>query len=428
MMSPPEVAMTPIALSHPRAFALLLALASAPLACGDSNGQTSGLSAGTQPTTATAGSATETTAGETVSSTMSETTDSEGTASGTGATTGPVVPTTGPEPTTTGTTGEPGTSTTTGDPSGTSAGTTMPDKIPCDSEETEVVPVPPSVLLILDKSGSMSMEKWDHDAKPQTADVTRWHSLHQVVEGVVTMFDAMVHFGVKLYPKIDAGSFVNVGACEVTPGVEVPIAPMNAAAVLAGIPAVDYEVLGGTPMETGLKRGYEYLKTLDAGLQRFAILVADGEISDTCQGENFLEAQAAVEEAFGTFDIATYVVGIDVDPSTSEQLATLAIAGGKPKPGPDPFYQTANQNELQAAIQQIVKDTLSCVIAVDPAPSEPELFEVWIDGQPVPNVASCAEDGYFWSVPHTEVTLCGSACDLLKETGKVQALYFCNPG
>ncbi|MDC0718037.1 vWA domain-containing protein [Nannocystis bainbridge] len=421
--------MTPIALSNARAFALLLPLVSVPLACGDSNGSSSGLSVGNQPTTATTGAATDPTGGETVSSTMSEETETDGTASGSGTTTGPVVPTTGPEPTTS--TTEPGTSTTTtttGDPSGTSVGTTMPDKIPCDSEETEVVPVPPSVLLILDKSGSMSMEKWDHDAKPQTAEVTRWTSLHQVVEGVVTTFDEEVHFGVKLYPKIDAGSFVNVGACEVTPGVEVPIAAMNAAAVLAGIPAAGFAVLGGTPMETGLKRGYEYLKTLDPGLQRFAILVADGEISDTCQGENFLEAQAAVEETFNDFGIPTYVVGIDVDPSTSEQLSTLALAGGKPKPGPEPFYQTANQNELQAAIQQIVKDTLSCVIAVDPAPSEPELFEVWIDGQPVPEVASCAEDGYVWSVPHTEVTLCGAACDMLKETGKVQALYFCNPG
>ena len=62
------------------------------------------------------------------------------------------------------------------------------------------------------------------------------------------------------------------------------------------------------------------------------------------------------------------------------------------------------------------------------APSEPGLFEVWIDGQPVPQAGSCAEDGWVWSVPHSEVTLCGSACDLLKETGKVQALYFCNPG
>jgi len=420
--------MTQIAPTNPRAFALVLALASVPTACGDSGSQTSGLSGGQQPTTATAGTD-PTTGTSTVSSTMSDPTDSGGTVSGTGTTTGTVdPPTTGPD-TTTSTTVEPGTSTTTttGDETSTGSTTAPPDKIPCDTEETEVVPVPPSVLLILDKSGSMSMEQWDHDAKPQTADVTRWYSLHQVVEGVVTMFDSVVHFGVKLYPMIDAGSFEPT-ACVVDPGVEVPIAPMNANGVLAGIPAIDFEVLGGTPMETGLKRGFEYLKLLDPTLQRVAILVADGEISDTCAGENFLEAQAAVEDSFANFDIPTYVVGIDVDASTSEQLAALALAGGKPKPGPEPFYQTSNQGELQAAISQIVKDTLSCVIAVDPAPSEPELFEVHIDGQAVPEVASCAEDGYIWSVPHTEVTLCGAACDALKETGKVQALYFCTPG
>ncbi|MDC0669690.1 vWA domain-containing protein [Nannocystis radixulma] len=423
--------MTQIAPPHPRAFALVLALASVTPACGDSDGQSSGLSVGgTQPTTVTEG--TDPTPGtSTVSPTMSEPTGTEGTASGTGTTTGTVdPPTTGPDSTTT-TTVDPSTTTTTtttGEDTSTGSTTTPPDKIPCDTEETEVVPVPPSVLLILDKSGSMSMEKWDHDDKPATPTVTRWHSLHEVVSGVVTMFDAVVHFGVKLYPKIDAGSFENVGACIVNPGVEVPIAPMNAAAVLAGIPTIDYEVLGGTPMETGLKRGFEYLKMLDPSLQRFAILVADGEISDTCAGENFLEAQAAVEETFVDFAIPTYVVGIDVDPSTSEQLAALAVAGGKPKPGPEPFYQTSNQTELQAAISQIVKDTLSCVIAVDPAPSEPELFEVHVDGQQVPEVASCDQDGFVWSVPYSEVTLCGAACEALKETGKVQALYFCTPG
>lgn len=412
--------------------ALALALIFAP-ACGDDNNNSSGLSAsGGQLTSATAtpttGATTETTG---VSSTMSEVTDSGGSASHTGTTTSADTgPGTSSEPTTsagttTSTTTSTSTSTTT---TSTSAGTTGGDKVPCDSEETEVLPVPPSVLLIVDKSGSMSMQQWDHDDKPQTPNVTRWHSLYQVVEGVVTTFDAAVHFGVKLFPKYDAGSYVNVGACIVEEGVEVPIAPMNAAGVLAGMPAIDYEVLGGTPMETGLKYGFEYLKSLDPGTQRFAILVADGEISDTCQGENFLEAQAAVEETFNIFEIPTYVVGIDVDPSTSEQLTTLALAGGKPKPGPEPFYQTSNQPELQAAIDQIIKDTLSCVIAVEPAPSEPELFEVWIDGAPVAKAASCDEDGWVWSAEHTEVTLCGSACDLLKETGKVEALYFCKPG
>lgn len=312
--------------------------------------------------------------------------------------------------------------------SGGSGSTGAPVKMPCQVEETEVKPVPPSVLLILDKSGSMSMEKWDHDAMPVSPDVTRWYSLHEVVKGVVTSFDAVVHFGVKLYPKIDAGSYVDVGACVVNPGVEVPIAPKNAQKVLTTIPAANFEVLGGTPMESGLKEGYKYLKELDPSLQRFAIMVADGEISDTCKGENFFEALASVEDALSNYGIPTYVVGIDVDPSTSEQLTGLADAGGKPKPGPEPFYQTTNQIELKEAIQGIVDDTLSCEIAVDPEPAEPELFEVWIDGVEIDAVDTCDQSGWRWKTPHSEIELCGDACKLLKKTGKVSALYFCTPG
>lgn len=410
--------------ARPRAFALALALVPLTAACGgDDKGSGFSASGGsTSVTTATAGT-TESTGD--ASSTMSEPTGTgtSGSASGTsgepttGGSTGTESGTTADATTTTGSSSEPGTS-----------GTTAADKVPCDSEETEVLPVPPSVLLILDKSGSMSMEVWDHDEMPQTVDVTRWYSLHQVVESVVTKFDAVVHFGVKLFPKIDAGSFVNQGACIVNDGVEVPIAPMNAQNVLAGIPAIDFEVLGGTPMETGLKIGYTYLKGLDPATQRFAILVADGEISDTCPGENFLEALDAVEQTYIGFGVPTYVVGVDVDASTSEQLASLALVGGKPKPGPEPFYQTKNQLELDAAIEQIVKDTLSCVIAVDPAPSEPELFEVEIDGQPVAQAADCAGDGWVWTNEFSEIELCGAACDMLKETGKVKALYFCKPG
>lgn len=416
-------------------FALLVA------ACGDSSNSSSfGASAGESTiTSASASASTGTTAdAPTGSASLSEGTGQSGTgtASASGTTGETTEAASGTAP---GSTGEPGSTGTTTSASGTTEavsetagpgpGTTAaPDKMPCQVEETQVEPVPPSVLLILDKSGSMSMAQWDHDANAQTPNVTRWYSLYKVVEGVVNKFNAVVHFGVKLYPKIDAGSYVDVGACIVNPGVEVPIAPMNAMNVLSVVPAANVMVLGGTPMESGLKEGFKYLKTLDPSLQRFAILVADGEISDTCKGENFLEAQAVVEEAYQLFEIPTYVVGIDVDPSTSDQLTALAIAGGKPKPGPDPFYQTTNQLQLQDAIQKIIDDTLSCVIAVDPEPAEPELFEVWIGGQKIEPAASCQEDGWIWTKPHSEIELCGSACAQLKKTGEVEALYFCTPG
>jgi Mg-chelatase subunit ChlD len=407
-------------------------------ACGDSSGTSNSASAGLGTiTSASAGPTGSTGDDPTGSASQTDGSASHGSHSASGTTEG--------DPT-----GDPGTSSS-GDASGsstdvssstttTTTGTTAdettgdgttgaPVKMPCQVEETHVEPVPPSVLLILDKSGSMSMESWDHDNNAQTATVTRWYSLYKVVESVVNKFDSVVHFGVKLYPKLGAGSYVDQGACIVTPGVEVPIAPMNKDQVLSVVPAANFMVLGGTPMETGLKEGFTYLNTLDPGLQRFAILVADGEISDTCQGENILQAVAAVEDAYNLYGIPTYVVGIDVDPSTSEQLTTLADAGGKPKPGPEPFYQTTNQIELEAAIQGIIDDTLSCVIAVDPAPDQPDLFEVWIGNTQIDKAGSCADNGWVWTKDDfTEIELCGDSCKLLKKTGEVEARYFCVAG
>lgn len=405
-------------------------------ACGDSSGTSNSASASFGSITSASAGATGSTGDDpTGSASATDASASHGSHSASGTTeadpTGDPGTSSSGDPTGSSTDASSSTTTTTGTTTvGETTGTTgEPVKMPCQVEETLVEPIPPSVLLILDKSGSMSMEKWDHDNNAQTPTVTRWYSLFKVVESVVTKFNATVHFGVKLYPKLGAGSYVDSGACIVTPGVEVPIAPMNKNQVLSVVPAADFEVLGGTPMETGLKEGFKYLSTLDPGLQRFAILVADGEISDTCQGENINEAVAFVEDQYNLYGIPTYVVGIDVDPSTSEQLTSLADAGGKPKIGPEPFYQTNNQIELEAAIQGIIDDTLSCVIAVDPAPTQPELFEVWIGDTQLAKAGSCADNGWVWTKDDfTEIELCGDACKLLKKTGEVEARYFCIAG
>jgi Mg-chelatase subunit ChlD len=408
----------------------LLILSPLLLACGDSGAKADGLSA--------SGSASNvTTASETGPDTPTTTGAS---ATGSGSATG----SSGGDSNSAGSSGDAESSTslmgTSGDSSGamtstgeamtsTSAGgTTAPidPPEPCQIETTKITPIPPDLLFVLDKSGSMTYEKWDHDESPQTPDVTRWHSLHGVVESVVTAFDKTVNFGVKLFPKIDATPYQETGACDVDPGVEVEIAPMNAAGVLAGVPAADFKVLGGTPIEAGLKEAYTYLKALDPGQQRFALLIADGEISKTCPGEVIFEAIGSVVDAYEK-GIPTYVVGIDVDPSIADQLAALAEAGGKPNAnGPDPFYQVTNQIELQAAIQQIVDDTLSCVIDVNPEPSEPELFEVWIGKDQVPAAADCAvDDGWVWTAPHKQIELCGASCLKLKKSGVVEARYYC---
>mgnify|MGYP000222786780 CR=1 FL=1 len=232
------------------------------------------------------------------------------------------------------------------------------------------------------------------------------------------------------------GSHIDVAACTergiaVAEGVGSPVAPaeLTWALVMAAtrrLPQYIANLKHGAWQQSGLKAAYTYLQALDPNKQRFALMVADGEISKTCAGEVYKEALGLVKGAHD-MGIPTYVVGIDVDPMVSADLQSLATAGGKLNPNnPQGFYETTSQIELQAALQQIVDDTLSCVIDVDPEPAEPELFEVWIGKNQVAAAADCAkESGWVWTKPHAQIELCGQACSDFQMTGMIDIQYRC---
>src|SRR5690606_9556167 len=118
--------------------------------------------------------------------------------------------------------------------------------------------------------------------------------------------------------------------------------------------------------------------------------------------------------------------------SPYDQLDALAAAGGKPLGGFTDFYQTQNELELQAAIQAIVEDAVSCTLFLDPTPAFPDLVEVEMDGETVPRVDDCeSEDGWVFSDPdgpHGSLELCGSSCEQINGAQALAAKYYGDPG
>ncbi len=401
-------------------------------------------------------------------STGPDTSETAGTSTGTSLSTTTGDTTTGGQDTTMGVDASSSTSgpnttdtTTTGDESSSTGGNTTEAEIPCEVVQATLKPVVPNMMLVLDKSGSMVVNPsglWDHDANVNTPKISRWNSLHDVVELILTKFNVKLNFGASLFPSKFANGDYDPDACKVNANVEIPVAPNNKDTILANIPtALDVSLKGGTPTAAGMKAALAHLKTLPADVPRAVLLVTDGAANCTTGAGDpmnyapLFEAydntlNTVVGDAFTKDNIPTYVVGIDTknvvspvmkdgDPDSINpfvKLNELAAQGGKPKNNVnEKFYNATNQIELEAALDLIIADALSCVIPLKVEPAKPELTKVKLLNADVPHVMDCAkENGWVYTNPngpYDAIELCGTACTNLKQSGKAEVNFFCVP-
>lgn len=322
----------------------------------------------------------------------------------------------------------------TGEIPGGSAGTGTDEEV-CDVEKIPAQIQAANVMLVLDKSGSMSKNKWMDGGVSRT----RWESLYKTVAFMVNEFDKSARFGMKLFPAKTASGTEN--ACLVDPGVEVPIADANGAAVMAGMPSASTFVEGGTPASVGYGYAVDSLKALAATgdtRRRIIILVMDGRVADCDDTHQDLLARAEGALANG---ITTFVVGIDVDPATPDgfqlhsDLRVLAVKGGS-----GTYFDSSDPQRLRAAMEEIIDQISDCRIKISKPPLHPNWATVEVGNQTFRwlgnGVASCdtanlpAGQGGFTYVKvdgQDAVELCGQACTNYVKSGEVKVNLLCEP-
>lgn len=355
---------------------------------------------------------------------------------------------------------------TTGEDTVADTGSGSTGELNCGEQEFVLEAVPPNVVLVLDKSGSMVQQEWDADNDPASADETRWRSLHDVVSFVVGTFEAEINFGAVLFPSTSVtmqNAELGASSCVVNAQPEVPVSSTNAAGVLDGIPPANAvgTINGATPATAGVQTALEHLKTLDENIDRFMILITDGAANcgadaDTteCPGLNcgLMEGydtnlSPVVGAAFETDGVPTFVIGIDIptgtDPvddvpgngqvevNTFIELNAVAEAGGRAREGDEKFFNALNEIELQAALAEIAGQVVSCTIPLSEEPTDPDFVEIEIGGMTFDRVADCeTEDGWVYSNPegpYDAIELCNAACDALADSGELDATFGCPP-
>ncbi len=319
-------------------------------------------------------------------------------------------------------TGNPGTTgvSTTADTSS-SSGTDDGDVVPCDVLNPEVTYVPPNVMFVLDKSGSMTSNSWNHDNDPNTPNITRWATLHQVVSMIVNQYESQVKFGAKLYPT-------NTG-CGTSANMEVPLALNNAAAIIAGIPPESTSISNTalTPPQQGVETTRNYLNQVVPDEPRAMLVVMDGQVHSSCgTQQGFINALSSIYNNDG---IPVYMVGIDISGALVNAMNDYAEAGGVPKQGNEKFYNSSNGIELQQAMEDIIESVLSCSVTLNPEPAFPDLTKVILGGMELSQVTDCdTEDGWVWETQYSEIRLCGAACAEFKTLQNVEIEFYCDPG
>jgi len=298
----------------------------------------------------------------------------------------------------------------------------------------------PDVMLVLDKSGSMAANTWDHDRDGTTPEVTRWASLHQVVDNVTGEFDERMRLGAVLFPAIDAPNQSNALACMMGTAPDAAVSAMGGQAVLDAMPAADAtNIFGGTPATAGVRLAAEHLQANRGEDPQAIVLITDGAANcaaDASGSSLFLRYDdalpVAVAEAYAA-GIPVYVVGIDIEDEVLElpianpweRLSEVADHGGVPRDGAVPFYDVFDELELDAALSSIAND-VSCSVPVVDA-FDPRRLSLTIDGEAVPRVEHC-DDGEGWMADGPDrVRLCADTCGWAQVADTVDAVQQCVP-
>lgn len=304
---------------------------------------------------------------------------------------------------------------------------TMTDAEACAETSVELSNETPNVLLLVDRSGSMS--------ETLEAGLSRWSSLRSVLldptTGLVPSIDASVNLGLALYTGPDRGvvglestatepepDYIETELCPYL--VQVPVAPRNAAAIQAAYVPTEIRPRsrGQTPTGESLEATLPALTGLDPTLypgRKVIVLATDGE-PDLCANGNDevggrARSLAAASAAFAA-GVTTFVisVGNDVGEGHLRELANLG-QGFPATDTTDRFYRAADATSLAQALEDIVTGVRSCTFALDgKVMGDGHDGSVAVDGVPV---GQNDPNGWRLNGP-SEVELLGSSCELVK--------------
>jgi hypothetical protein len=240
---------------------------------------------------------------------------------------------------------------------------------------------------------------------------SRWSQVTAALNQVVTTTDTMVNWGLKF--------FGSSNGCTVTATPEVPIGPMNGAAIMT---AIGRATTGSaTPTRLGMNAAAAYMATLTDNNPKYLLLATDGEptcspdLPASMMNSTDMGAPQSVTDALN-MGFKTFVVGIG-DTMGAATLDQMALNGGVPQTGAaTSFYQVSDTASLVAALQTILGKVGSCQFNIGAAPNSMtsvDAIDVFGDGMPISKDPTHTDGWDYTNPAHTAIQVYGPRCDMV---------------
>jgi hypothetical protein len=273
----------------------------------------------------------------------------------------------------------------------------------CDKLDLTAMATPPDILIVLDRSTSMLMGRWD----PSVA----------AVKEFTAGLDQSVSFGLMLFPA-KANDICAPGM------VDVPVGEMNAqkiATALAAAPPTPFP-LGATPTSTSLMAALTALDPMDCAdcipTPKYVLLVTDGE--PNCAEDPVGDTNKAID-ALTAKGVKTYVIGYDL---ANNANSVMIMNGFAQHGGTDKYYPVEDQASLVKELTRVAGELVPCEFALMDEIADPSYVRVEIDGKTY-------SYGTDWTVDGKKIVLdpMGGACPKLRDAKlhNVKVTRECDP-
>lgn len=328
----------------------------------------------------------------------------------------------------------------------------------CIDANVTFVPQIPTVLLLIDRSGSMNADGKFGDAVAQAVQAGtyalgdcplnndwRWNVVRDVllnpVKGIVKPLEDRVRFGMSLYssrngkykPRTTATDPFEIDPTKMCPElIDVPIALANHQAMLDQFQCGD--ISDDTPTGESLMAAATTLKAFAQPGPKVLVLATDGE-PDTCACPDFgntappecrvpglpamIQAEVvATAAAIHADDITIHVINVSTptELNLQQHLADVATAGG------GDVYPGFSPGALSDAFEKIIDGVRECKIDLDGEikPGKEASGEVTLDGDVL-----ALDDPDGWQVnSSSQIELLGSACETIKRGDHDLQIHF----